>query len=427
MRPVRPCAAIASGTPAVQVILLWRTDMCRPASCSDAAVTEFDTIDVDAALEWASRQVGALSGVRELTGGWTSTMLSLASESGDGFVLRLMTREPWRTHGEALTTREREIQRMLAGTSVPAPRSFALDAAGLACGIPAHLMSLLPGRVDVDRVDPGSLDRLAALLATIHDVVPTVDVRTYQSWAWEAKYLVPPWATDPGIWEEAFALLRSDPPSYEPCFIHRDFQLRNVLWAGGQVSGVVDWVETSIGPAWLDVAHCCTNLAIGHGSEAAAPVRQCLRRSDRARTPAVLRRDGHRRVPAAAGTAGVHRRRTRKNEPGWNGASRWSCSACDSQGLPARLSAEAHSSRQSRALATTASRLLESQRPNRRSDREPIPRPLLSHPRSRPAPESVRPRQAPAALNADALRRCSKTRARPAPSCLARLLNGRSW
>ena len=35
------------------------------------------------------------------------------------------------------------------------------------------------------------------------------------------------------------------------------------------MSGVVDWVETSIGPAWLDVAHCCTNIAIGHGSDAA--------------------------------------------------------------------------------------------------------------------------------------------------------------
>ena len=158
---------------------------------------------------------------------------------------------------------------MLASTRVPAPRSRALDAEGLTCGFPAHLMSLLPGRVDVDRVDPVSLDRLADLLATIHDVAPTVEVRTYQSWAWEAKYSVPPWATDPGVWEEAFALLRTDPPAYEPCFIHRDFQLRNVLWSGGHVSGVVDWVETSIGPAWLDVAHCCTNIAIGHGSEAA--------------------------------------------------------------------------------------------------------------------------------------------------------------
>lgn len=236
----------------------------------DRPVVTADDLDVTAALTWAGEAIGPVTGARELTGGWTSTMLALTtSRGGEDVVLRLMTREPWRTHGHGLTTREREIQQMLARTSIPAPRSHALDADGRSCGHPAHLMSLLPGRVDVDRVDPVSLVRLADLLATIHDVSPTIEVRAYQSWAWEAKYTVPAWATDPCVWEEAFALLRTDPPAYEPCFIHRDFQLRNVLWSEGQVSGVVDWVETSIGPAWLDVAHCCTNIAIGHGSEAA--------------------------------------------------------------------------------------------------------------------------------------------------------------
>jgi len=226
-------------------------------------------LDVTDALSWAAATIGPITGMRELSGGWTSTMLALTTESDDELVLRLMTREPWRTHGHALTTRECEIQQMLASTPVPAPRSRALDAHGRACGFPAHLMSLLPGRVDADRVDEASLDRLADLLATIHEVSPTIEVRTYQSWAWEAKYTVPSWATDPNLWEEAFALLRTDAPDYEPCFIHRDFQPRNVLWSGDEVSGVVDWVETSIGPAWLDVAHCCTNIAIGHGTESA--------------------------------------------------------------------------------------------------------------------------------------------------------------
>lgn len=228
-----------------------------------------DDLDVTAALDWAAEVAGPITGVRELAGGWTSTMMSLTCEVGDDVVLRLMTREPWRTHGEGLTTRESEVQQMLASTPVPAPRSRALDADGRECGYPAHLMSLLPGRVDVDRVDACSLGRLADLLATIHNVEPTIEVRAYQSWAWEAKFTVPPWATDPCVWEEAFALLRTDPPQYQPCFIHRDFQPRNVLWSEGRLSGVVDWVETSIGPAWLDVAHCCTNIAIGHGSRAA--------------------------------------------------------------------------------------------------------------------------------------------------------------
>src|SRR5690606_2080095 len=43
----------------------------------------------------------------------------------------------------------------------------------------------------------------------------------------------------------------------------------NVLFteedAGPRISGVVDWVETSWGPADLDVAHCATALALLHG------------------------------------------------------------------------------------------------------------------------------------------------------------------
>ena len=226
-------------------------------------------LDLTPALAWAARVIGPITRVRELAGGWTSTMLALSTDGADDVVLRLMTREPWRTHGAGLTTRESEIQAMLEGSPVPAPRTRALDPDGRDCGYPAHLMTLLPGRVDLGRVDADFLGALAELLVSIHDVAPTVDVRAYQSWAFEAKFRVPPWARDPRLWREAFALLRTAPPTFEPCFIHRDFGPRNVLWTGGHVAGVVDWVETSIGPAWLDVAHCSTNLAIMHGNDAA--------------------------------------------------------------------------------------------------------------------------------------------------------------
>lgn len=222
------------------------------------------------ALAWAEAACGHdVAAVRPLLGGTTGEMLALTDGSGAGSVLRLVTREPWRTHGGPLTTRESEVQRMLADTAIPAPRSLALDAHGERCGHPAHLMTLLPGAIDPDRTDPVSLGRLADLLATIHDVTPTIPVRSYQSWAWEAKYVVPDWATDPGLWEQAFALLRTEPPAYDACFIHRDFALRNVLWLGEEITGIVDWVETSMGPAWLDVAHCCTNIAIRQGSATA--------------------------------------------------------------------------------------------------------------------------------------------------------------
>jgi aminoglycoside phosphotransferase (APT) family kinase protein len=185
-------------------------------------------------------------------------------------VARLMTREPWRSHGAELTTREHQVLHMLAATDVRAPQSIALDQTGDQCGVPAHLMSFVTGVVEMDRTDSTSLNALATALAGIHEVQPTIVVREYQSWAWEAKFVVPAWSRDPALWQMAFELLRhQDPPRPDRSFLHRDFQPRNVLWGAGQISSVVDWVEASMGPRWLDVAHCSTHLALHHGSRIA--------------------------------------------------------------------------------------------------------------------------------------------------------------
>lgn len=226
--------------------------------------------DPSAAAAWVARIVGPIAALRELTGGWTSSMLAFQPEHGDEVVLRLMDTEPWRTHGAALTARESEVQQMLERTPVPAPHSVALDQDGKQCGYPAHLMTLLPGAIEPMRFDDGSIAALAKLLQAVHQVYPVDSIRAYQSWAWEAKFQVPDWATMPNLWREAFDLLRNDPPRFEPSFIHRDFQMRNVLWSGTEIAGLVDWVETSIGPAWLDVAHCCSHMSIEPGGLEAA-------------------------------------------------------------------------------------------------------------------------------------------------------------
>lgn len=88
---------------------------------------DVDAIDTTAAREWATGVVGPLLGVDRLVGGWTSTMLGLRTQASQQVVLRLMTREPWRTHGAGLTTRELLVQEMLGPTPVPAPRSLALS------------------------------------------------------------------------------------------------------------------------------------------------------------------------------------------------------------------------------------------------------------------------------------------------------------
>lgn len=221
------------------------------------------------ALAWVASVLGLpVAEVAELAGGLTSTMLAVTTADGGRSVLRLMTEEPWCRHGAELTGRERQALRDLVATPVPAPRSIALDATGAQAGVAAHLMTHLPGTPARD-VGDADLVAMADVLATIHGVRPAEPFRTYESWAWEAKRVVPPWTAYPDSWVRAFALLDGAPPSYVPTFLHRDFSHRNLVWSDGAISGVVDWVETSTGPAWLDAAHAATTLAVDVGIDQA--------------------------------------------------------------------------------------------------------------------------------------------------------------
>ncbi|WP_209021894.1 aminoglycoside phosphotransferase family protein [Nocardioides sp. 503] len=223
------------------------------------------------ATGWAERVWGRpVTTATPLRGGWTSTMLRLTAADGEQAVLRLLTRQPWRHHGSALLGRESEVHTLLARTSVPSPRSLGVDPTGELAGHPAHLMTHLPGALELRACTDELLASLAGTLHDIHAVDPGPDrPREYESWASPAKRVVPPWAARPGRWREAFARLDAGPPAYQGRFLHRDFHLGNVLWRDGCVSGVVDWVETSWGPAALDVAHAATYLALLHGGDAA--------------------------------------------------------------------------------------------------------------------------------------------------------------
>ena len=183
-------------------------------------------------------------------------MLALAREAGDEIVLRLMTREPWRSHGRALTTRESRVQLMLTSTQIPAPRSLALDAEGLECGHSAHLMSLVPGgsAMTAPTQPHWGLSLTCSAPSPCRPAddrgarVPVMGLGGQVRSASVSQRPVPVGRRLPT------AAQRTASP--QPCFIHRDFRPRNLLWSEGRVGGVVGWVETSIGPAWLDVTHC---------------------------------------------------------------------------------------------------------------------------------------------------------------------------
>ncbi|WP_329039010.1 aminoglycoside phosphotransferase family protein [Streptomyces sp. NBC_01725] len=245
-----------------------------------AAVVETDVDDLGwsntrAWVEQSFRPGDRIRAVEALRGGWTSQMRRIDVE-GEGnqysLVLRSFVRPFFVKHSLGLLTREADVLRLLADTTVPAARLHSVDAAAEHCDHPSLLMSLLPGNLRLGGDDTErKTELLARQLVTIHGLlVPEgSQPRTYQAWTTPERVRLPEASTRPEVWQRAVDVIRRPPPAYRPCFLHRDFHPGNVLFtgegAGLTITGVVDWVETSWGPADLDVAHCSTALALLHG------------------------------------------------------------------------------------------------------------------------------------------------------------------
>ncbi|MFC9744449.1 phosphotransferase family protein [Streptomyces niveus] len=227
---------------------------------------------------WVEKQLRPAERVEDvvrLRGGWTSEMRRLGIRGPGGrrsLVLRSFVKPFYVRHAEGLLTREASVQRLLDATGVPAARLVAVDATAEHCDHPSLLMTLLPGTVRL--TDEGADRRaepLARQLLDIHRVRVSEETRprTYEAWTGPERVTVPPATGRPELWRRAVDVIRRDPPDCRPRFLHRDFHPGNVLFDGAgddpRVSGVVDWVETSWGPADLDVAHCSTALALLHG------------------------------------------------------------------------------------------------------------------------------------------------------------------
>jgi aminoglycoside phosphotransferase (APT) family kinase protein len=234
----------------------------------------------EAARAWCERQLSdRIYRVSVLSGGVAGHMFGLRLASGADVVLRLLALEPWRSAAWEYLDREWAALQMLIESDVPAPRPLALDRDGMDAGDPALLMSRVRG--DIDLVSRGlqRLEQAVETLRAIHEIQPPAGAwpAKYRSWAFESKMTVPPWSSDDGLYVEAFARLREPSPPYNRTFLHRDYYPANLLWSDGALTGVVDWNEACSGPADLDVAHNCSNLAGLHGVEYAVAFRQAYR------------------------------------------------------------------------------------------------------------------------------------------------------
>jgi aminoglycoside phosphotransferase (APT) family kinase protein len=148
----------------------------------------------------------------------------------------------------------------LEGSDIPAPRVVG-STTDATVGGPAILMTRLPGKVYLMPADRERwLRQMAQMLARIHAL--DIDGKPFESWLDGRNLSAPPDASRPDVWKEAFALVAEERAPARTCFIHRDYQHFNMLWSRERLTGVVDWIEASIGPPEVDVGHCRLNLTV---------------------------------------------------------------------------------------------------------------------------------------------------------------------
>jgi aminoglycoside phosphotransferase (APT) family kinase protein len=230
-------------------------------------------------LAWVERTIGPgarVVGWRRLTGGLTSSVHRLTVEHAGqrgAYVLRRWVPDPERAEYIAgAVAKETAVLTALERSDVPAPRVIGSTTDAAHAG-PALLMTRVPGHVHLMPLDREHwLLQMAQLLARIHAL--DVAAKPYESWLDGSGLSPPPDASRPDIWREAIALVSGDRPVGHACFIHRDYQHFNLLWSRERLTGVVDWIEASIGPPDVDVGHCRLNLTLLFSADVADRFRE---------------------------------------------------------------------------------------------------------------------------------------------------------
>jgi aminoglycoside phosphotransferase (APT) family kinase protein len=209
------------------------------------------------ARAWVERETGnRVVATRSFTAATSSSVDAVEFDDGTRLVLRRYTRRQFLVIEPDAPRREVDVLRFAQKEGLPVPEVIA------ACDgeVPMLLMTLVEGQPDPDP----DLDQLAELASRIHAIDASGLGHDYFRW-YEGVAVVPPQATDVGLWEAAIATWHERMPAYAPVLIHRDFHQGNVLWEQGSVSGIVDWVNACRGPAQCDIAHARNNLGPERG------------------------------------------------------------------------------------------------------------------------------------------------------------------
>jgi aminoglycoside phosphotransferase (APT) family kinase protein len=229
----------------------------------------------DEARRWlaaATRRAAGELVAHRLVGSTSATILliEVPGVPSSRSVLRVLDDTAWLAREPDLAEHEAAALIELGRAGLAGPELVAHGGAEAGFGAPVVLMSFVEGQVDLAPADfEAWLSALAAQLVRIH-AHPALDFAwQHRTWLDRSRLRPPVWGRAPDTWRRAIELVQEPAPEVTPVFLHRDYHPANVLWQGGQVSGVVDWINACRGPAGVDIAHCRTNLSLMFGPDAA--------------------------------------------------------------------------------------------------------------------------------------------------------------
>ncbi len=218
---------------------------------------------------------GQLVRTRRLRGGVGARMDVLDIKRADGartkVSLRRFTRDNRALQPERVAHEYRVLQ-FVEQAGIPAPRPLLLDAEGDLFGVPAIVLTYMPGApVYMPRDVASWTGQLAEALFRIHAVTPD---RFDMSWLHVQMRdgIRETIETDRPRVREHSALAREVHAALEagidaiefsnPTFVHDDFWPGNTVWYRGCLTGVIDWTHGELGDPRSDVAQCRIDLAV---------------------------------------------------------------------------------------------------------------------------------------------------------------------
>jgi aminoglycoside phosphotransferase (APT) family kinase protein len=229
---------------------------------------------------WLHEQLGeAITQGRALPGATTAEVTTFESRDR-GYVLKLFNQAFFVEEEPDRAIHEATLLDVLGGVDLPTPRLVAFDGDGSQCGVPAVLMTRVPGERGVGIQHAAEMVEFAARLHGVAPAMPEAVPWGFQRYNQGLEVRPPRWATDVKLWTDVLGVVASDPPMDGWGLIHRDYNSTNFLSSGDRVTGVVDWLSGCRGPFGIDAARLRLDLAIDGESEVAAAVTEAFSRSE---------------------------------------------------------------------------------------------------------------------------------------------------